>query len=696
MEITQRLRLRPVAKNALVVVGVEVGCPDPVGTQRHDDVSADDGEDISPPVTERAYMDRDLDVDDPRGGLVNRFHPRPFSRLVTSPPRSAARLGRVAMMGALSSLLAVGAFANDGEHEDDDDDGANSIPLVTTEVSPSAFVRSLAMATRGGVDGLVIDFADDLDNDDIADLAKELGLTVEDTTDAAEGNLFLMRGTEAQLSRARALLAARGDVEGVEDNGFYGLFDQDLENGAVTTDDEARPSPTKPNDPMYKNQWHFDMVNAEGAWARTKGEGVIVAVIDTGVSAGKLADGKKTKWARVPDLKNTEFVPGFNFCDNNNDPSDGNGHGTHVAGTIAQSTNNGFGVAGLAPGARIMPIKVLSDRGSGTVADIANGIRFAADNGAKVINMSLGGGFYSSTLARAVKYAHDKGVTVACAAGNGGRKKVEYPASYDGCVAVSALGPDGKLAFYSSYGKELDIAAPGGDTRVDLNKDGLPDGVLQNTIARGDATQHGFFPFQGTSMATPHVAAAAALVIATGVTDPDRVEAVLKSTSKKLNDPIRYGAGGLDAAAAVNKSMKDHSFGGLAIAAALAGLAIRRNRRRDGMFAAMMTTPGLIAGAVLGSGFFLSFIPGVGAMSGVIALGAAAVVVVPWLFLYGVKAARPTLAGLGFGVAGFALVRAFLGSVDVALVPGHGALDAVFLVGTAVVAAGLGVLTMRR
>ena len=177
---------------------------------------------------------------------------------------------------------------------------------------------------------------------------------------------------------------------------------------------------------MYKHQWHFDMVNAEDAWLRTQGEGVVVAVIDTGVSPGKLPSGQSSRWKRVPDLKETGFVDGWNFVDNNNDPSDGNGHGTHVAGTIAQSTNNGFGVAGLAPKAKIMPIKVLSDRGSGTVADIANGIRFAADHGAKVINMSLGGGLYSSTLARAVKYAHDKGVVVACAAGNGSRAKVEY------------------------------------------------------------------------------------------------------------------------------------------------------------------------------------------------------------------------------------------------------------------------------
>jgi serine protease len=603
---------------------------------------------------------------------------------------------RLALAPVVCGALFVPSFLASAAHADGDMN--SDVPLVERQVTPT-FIPT--MAVNGGAvgsDGLVIDFEDDLDNDAIFAIASRLGLHIEDTTDAADGNIFVMRGPQALLDKAKRLLRAEGDVETVEDNFAYGLFDQDVERGAFfdATDGELKPTPTKPNDPMYKSQWHFAMVNAEGAWAVTQGQGVVVAVIDTGVSPGKLADGKASRFKRVPDLKETEFVKGFNFVNNNADPSDGNGHGTHVAGTIAQSTNNGFGVAGLAPKAKIMPIKVLSDAGSGSVADIANGIRFAADNGAKVINMSLGGGMYSATLARAVKYAHDKGVTVACAAGNGSRQKVEYPAAYPGCVAVSALGPDEKLAFYSSYGKETDIAAPGGDTRVDLNKDGLPDGVLQDTIARGDPNSHGFYPYQGTSMATPHVAAAAALVISTGVTDPDRVEAVLKASAKKLNDPIRYGAGGLDAAAAVKKSKSDHSVGGFGIAAVLAGLGLMRARRRDGLFSTARFTPGLAVGVVVGSGALLGLLPLAGQVAGVVALGAGALVVVPWLFLFGVKRARPALAGLGFGVAGFALVRAVLGSVDVALVPGHGAADAAFLVATAAVAAGLAVISLRR
>jgi serine protease len=579
------------------------------------------------------------------------------------------------------------------------DVGEGDIPVVDDEATVAAVAFDGEAEADAGSDGLIVDFADDLDNDAIAALCAKAGVALVDTTDAADGNLFSFRGTADEVARVVAALNGNRAVEGIEPNARYGLFDQGVERPATTLDDNqepARPQPTKPNDPMYKSQWHFDMVHAEDAWRTAQGAGVVVAVIDTGVSPGILAKGDKSKWRRVPDLKETEFVAGYNFVDDNGDPSDGNGHGTHVAGTIAQSTNNALGVAGLAYRAKIMPIKVLSDRGSGTVADIANGIRFAADHGARVINMSLGGGLYSSTLARAVKYAHDKGVTVACAAGNGGREKVEYPAAYDGCVAVSALGPDGKLAFYSSYGKELDIAAPGGDTRVDLNKDGLPDGVLQDTIARGDPTKHGFFPFQGTSMATPHVAAAAALVISAGVTDPDRVEKVLESTASDLGDARRFGAGGLDAAAATKKASRDHAAGGLLAAFAFAGVALSRARRRDGLLSTAKVTPGLVVGAVVGSGALLTFVPGLPAWSGVVALLSIAVAFVPWGFLAGLRALQPTLAGLAFGVAGFATIRAVLGSVDVALVPGHGLLDATFLAVTAVFAAALGALTVRR
>lgn len=621
-------------------------------------------------------------------------------------------------LGALlltPALYGASAQANPFATTADDDEDEEKMQRVSFAESGWANQGRLAIPPA---DSVLVDFDDDKDEDEIAALGAELGLTFLKTTDVAEGRRFEVRSTN--IDHVKRVLEDRDDVESIELNVFYSLF-EDPSAGLDDDEDDGEADamrPTKPNDPMYKSQWHMKMVNAEGAWAKAQGEGVIVAVIDTGVSPGKI-DGKRGKFKRVPDLKETMFVKGWNFVEKNSDPSDGNGHGTHVAGTIAQSTNNNFGVTGLAPKAKIMPIKVLSDRGFGSVGDIANGIRYAADNGAKVINMSLGGGMYSPTLARAVKYAHDKGVVVACAAGNGGRKKVEYPAAYPGAFAVSALGPKEDLAFYSSYGKETDIAAPGGDTRVDLNGDGIPDGVLQDTIARGDPNKHGFFPFQGTSMATPHVAGAAALVVSMGITDPDRVEKILQNSAKKLNDPIRYGAGSLDAAAAVSAAHKDVAWLPLGFAALLGLAMVRRNRKKDSL-ADFKPRAGFIGGLVMGAtGLFFLRDLGLTSMMGELSLLAMPVADWPsavfgqaWnatpLFasaflplgalalFFGIKKFRGVLAGFAIGVGGYLLARAFLGSVDVLFIPGHGLLDALWLTANGAIAVVLGRIAMMR
>ena len=163
----------------------------------------------------------------------------------------------------------------------------------------------------------------------------------------------------------------------------------------------AAPAPGSafPNDACFKYQWHMNQIGMTDAWKRGNGKGAVVAVIDTGVT-------------KVADLGDTKFVAGYNFVANTSDAADDHGHGTHVAGTIAQATNNRIGVAGVAYGATIMPLKVLSARGSGSVAGIAQAIRWAADHGANVINMSLGGPMAVGTMGSAVKYARDKGIRV--------------------------------------------------------------------------------------------------------------------------------------------------------------------------------------------------------------------------------------------------------------------------------------------
>ena len=171
------------------------------------------------------------------------------------------------------------------------------------------------------------------------------------------------------------------------------------------------------NDPRYSEQWNLENINIEAAWKQAKGKGVTVAVIDTGVS-------------RVPDLQRTEFVEGYDFVNDKKDATDDHGHGTHVAGTVAQSTNNRYGVAGVAYQAKIMPLKVLSAAGYGTISDIAEAIRFAADNKADIINMSLGGGGASQMMEDAINYAHEKGVVIVAAAGNSGLSSASYPSRY--------------------------------------------------------------------------------------------------------------------------------------------------------------------------------------------------------------------------------------------------------------------------
>jgi len=313
-----------------------------------------------------------------------------------------------------------------------------------------------------------------------------------------------------------------------------------------------------PNDTYYSYQWNMDNrvsggINMESAWDIQAGDlSVIVAIIDTGVAYEDYG----ASYLQAPDLAGVNFVPGYDFVNDDNHPNDDEGHGTHVTGTIAQSTNNSLGVAGIAYNCSIMPIKVLNSSGMGTYTDIAEGIYFATNNGASVINLSLGGSSPSNALEQAIAYAYNHGVTIVCAAGNeyqSGNLPL-YPAAYDAyCIAVGATRYDETRAYYSNTGAYVDIAAPGGDLSVDQNHDGYGDGILQQTFARSPQYL-GYYFYSGTSMATPHVAGVAALIISNGVTGPDNVRLALESTAKDKGAPGRdpeYGWGLLDAAAAL-------------------------------------------------------------------------------------------------------------------------------------------------
>ena len=291
-----------------------------------------------------------------------------------------------------------------------------------------------------------------------------------------------------------------------------------------------------PNDPRFDDQYAPEMVNAPGAWDTTLGDSdVTIAVVDEGIKydhpdlEGNMADGN-----------------GRDFVDDDSDPypdelTDENGddtweyHGTHVAGIAAARTDNSAGVAGVS-NATLLSVRALDETGSGYISDIADGIQWAADNGADVINLSLGGGGYSETLQSAVAYAQGEGVLLVAAAGNDSGGSVSYPAAYSECIAVSALDPDGSLAPYSSTGPEIELAAPG-------------------TRLLSTWTDDGYNSISGTSMAAPVVSGVAALVLSHRSLSSEGVRKHLTDTSTDIGLPSdEQGAGRVNAGAIAESS----------------------------------------------------------------------------------------------------------------------------------------------
>lgn len=236
-----------------------------------------------------------------------------------------------------------------------------------------------------------------------------------------------------------------------------------------------------PDDPLYSQEWNLAKIAAPSAWDGSQISSGPIAVIDTGVDAAHA------------DLKG-EILPGYNFVANSTDTSDDNGHGTHVAGIIEAATNNGTGVASIGFHGSILPVKVLDSQGTGTYADVANGILYAVDHGAKIINMSLGGPSFSQTLEDAVNYATSHGVIVIAAAGNTGSNSPEYPAALPGVLAVSATDSGDNIASFSSFGSDIFASAPG------VN--------ITSTFNNG-----GYASLSGTSMAAPHLAGLVGLAL---------------------------------------------------------------------------------------------------------------------------------------------------------------------------------------
>jgi len=275
-----------------------------------------------------------------------------------------------------------------------------------------------------------------------------------------------------------------------------------------------------PNDPLFmRYQWNLPMINADKAWNISQGnESIIVAVVDTGVYLGH------------EDFQG-KLVKGYNVLTDTNDAMDDNGHGSHVAGIISASTNNTIGIAGLSWNNKIMPIKAIGADGTGSSFDIAKGIRWAADNGARVINMSVGNYHPSGILHESIRYASNKGVVLVAASGNDNTDQPSFPAAYPEVISVAAVDQNAMRADFSNYGHYIDVAAPGVD---------IPSTYIYDEYAA----------LSGTSMACPHVAGLAGLILSVNpnLTNVE-VRKIMEESAKDLGNPgkdIEYGYGMID------------------------------------------------------------------------------------------------------------------------------------------------------
>ncbi|MGI8586379.1 MAG: S8 family serine peptidase [Chloroflexia bacterium] len=279
-----------------------------------------------------------------------------------------------------------------------------------------------------------------------------------------------------------------------------------------------------PNDPYYSQQWYLNKIAVPAAWDVTTGSrSVIVAMADTGISPVH------------PDLTG-QLVAGYNFVSDNTNTSDDNGHGTYTAGLVAALRNNGVGIAGVAPGVRLMPIKILDKNGGGSVGDFVRGLHWATDHGARVINVSAGIEYPVTAMLDAVRYARNHGVLVVASAGNSPDGNPQWPAGYAEVVAVSATDEQDRIASFSSYGSFVDLSAPG----TNMISDGWSPGRI------------GYESASGTSSSAPLVSAAAALLLSVKpALSPTELQRLLEDGSDDLGRPgwdPYFGAGRLNIA----------------------------------------------------------------------------------------------------------------------------------------------------
>ena len=402
------------------------------------------------------------------------------------------------------------------------------------------------------------------------------------TTAGAEAGVEAETGTDTEQD-----LPGRSEQLSIEDGQSVQTTIAELEDDPsvayAVPNWRVRAAGFEPNDPDFPRQWNLFGpfgINMPDAWELAAqqgapgGRGATVALLDSGVAYERYRF-----YRRAPDLHRGTFTRGWDFIGHDRHPNDAFGHGTHVAGTIAQATNNGRGPAGIAYGAKIMPLRVLDWLGLGDSATIARAIRYAARRRVDVINLSVD--FDARVRASdipdvlaALRYARRKGSVVVAAAGNEAGLAVAYPARASQAIAVGATTVTGCEADYSNAGSDIDIVAPGGGEDAENAASawdrrhcrpglfGKP--ILQQTFRREGWVRSFGLPrdYEGTSMASPHVAAVAALVIASGRLGenppPQAVEEHLEATARDAGRPgfdPYYGHGLVDAAAALRPAV---------------------------------------------------------------------------------------------------------------------------------------------
>ncbi|MGB3633927.1 MAG: S8 family peptidase [Rubrobacteraceae bacterium] len=411
----------------------------------------------------------------------------------------------VALFGALVSLLLVAQGAW-GIPEEEIDQEAGNVSYVAGE---------LLVVYKTDISGAVAEEVPDESGGEVTEDIPEIDAQLIEFPGVKDEPTERQR--EKLLNRKKEQLEQEPEVESVSLNYIY--------QGSFT-----------PNDPEFGDQYGLNKIRATKAWDETLGKGVDIAVVDTGIDV------------RHPDLAK-KVVKQRNFVGptETNSARDDNGHGTAVAGVAAAITNNREGVAGACPRCRLVVAKSLKANNSGTAKDVAEGITWAANNGAEVINLSLGAvGADSAVLKEAVNYATSKDIVVVAAAGNQGINRPSYPAAYENVISVAATNRNDRRASFSNYGRTIDVAAPG----VDI--------LTTDRRSRAGFSRGNYTVIDGTSFSSPFTAGVAGLLASQGRSRTEiraRIERTARDVGQSGRDNL-YGHGIVNAAAAVGSRTK--------------------------------------------------------------------------------------------------------------------------------------------